>query len=333
MKNYEIELLEIARKLEENVPNISSERRYWLIRAGKESVFFNEFLRGGFTGIAWDLFDDIENLKTISKEDLELKAIELYPEEINIGNIVGKILTFINEVKKDDVVLMPSAGKEIVSFGIIESDEVYFDNSLVVEESLKGLKKQTFGIPNKRRKVKWIKNIEKKYVNSKLLLNLSPPHSISEITDDTIINIIDSTLDFLYVKNDVINLLFKIGKDDDNSLKDIGRYISLLEDMSEFLSCKFGFDNDISIKLNLNSKGDSKIIGKTKNIFLLALIVSSLTGGEVTLLGQTFKFNGVLELYKEYNLEKQREFERKLASEGALEKEIKESLKNIEVHQ
>lgn len=50
---------------------------------------------------------------------------------------------------------MPSAKKEKIAFGIIEEENFYIDNSLILEESLNAA--DTYGIPNKRRKVKWVK--------------------------------------------------------------------------------------------------------------------------------------------------------------------------------
>lgn len=326
--NYERELEELTLVIEGLIPKIEEERRYWLIRAGKESVFYKEFLNRKIIGIAWDLLNDKEELLNFNKEELEKKVLETYPEEKNIGNIVGKIMTFIHEVKKGDVVIMPSSGKEVISFGIIQDDDFFIDDTLENEESKKGLVKQSFGIPNKRRKVKWIKNLEKNAVNPRLLLNLFSPHSISEISEETIKNIIDSSMYSLYTKNNMGNLLFNVGVESDNRLKDIAEYINLLEDMSDFLSKKFGIENDISTKINLNSRGTTLIKGGVKVVICLALVVSALTGGEVSVFGQKFKFNGCLELYKEYNLEKQREFERKVQENRMLE-DMKDTLKKI----
>ena len=64
------QLNELIEELEIEV--VIPERRYWLIRAGKEGAFFNEFLTRGFTGIGYGL-NDPKNINFSSKEELKEK--------------------------------------------------------------------------------------------------------------------------------------------------------------------------------------------------------------------------------------------------------------------
>ncbi len=65
MELTEEQLTEFVQEL--GIEIINPNRRYWLIRAGKEGAFFNEFLRLGFTGIGYAI-NDLEFLKTATKE-------------------------------------------------------------------------------------------------------------------------------------------------------------------------------------------------------------------------------------------------------------------------
>lgn len=78
---------------------VNPQRGYWLVRAGKEGAFFDEFLTRGFTGIGYGL-NEIEIIRELSKEEIKSKIEELYPDEKQPGHIARKIFNFFSRNKK-----------------------------------------------------------------------------------------------------------------------------------------------------------------------------------------------------------------------------------------
>lgn len=179
MKGKEMFTDEMLNELKELflVKTLDNDRKYWLIRAGKESCFFEEFYTRKFTGINIPSILDLEELKSSTKEELKNYFEQNYPNENNLGHLVGKLYNFIHEIKRGDIVVMPSAKREKIAFGIIESD-LYMDESLILEDSLKA--SDELRIPNKRRKVSWVKLVESTQLPSKLLVNLFLPTDFQE---------------------------------------------------------------------------------------------------------------------------------------------------------
>lgn len=253
---------------------VNPERGYWLVRAGKEGAFFDEFLTRGFTGIGYGL-NDIDSIKELSKEELKEKVEQAFPDEKQPGHIAGKIFNFFHEIKKGDVIVMPSVGRKSVAFGIVKDDDIYFDDSLIMEQSIEKIDSEDYDIPNKRRKISWRKPISSKFLQPKLILNLFSPHGLSGITDSEIIKLIDVNMNDIFVKEDVGYLTFQINKEKDIDLKSLTSLMDVLEDISSKLSK----ENSLSIQMNLNSPGKITVYGSAK-VILISLGIIALFGGK-----------------------------------------------------
>ena len=88
---------------------VNPERNYWLIRAGKEGVFFEDFLLGNFTGIGYGL-NNKENINELTKEEIKERIEQFYPNVNQSGHIAGKIVNFFHRIKNGDAIVMPAAG-------------------------------------------------------------------------------------------------------------------------------------------------------------------------------------------------------------------------------
>lgn len=263
------QLNELIEELEIEV--VIPERRYWLIRAGKEGAFFNEFLTRGFTGIGYGL-NDPKNINFSSKEELKEKIEQLYPEEKQPGHVAGKIYNFFNEIKKGDVIVMPSAGRKSVAFGIVKDDDVYFDDSLITAQSIEAIDSENYDIPNKRRKVAWRKPVSSKFLQPRLILNLFSPHGLSGITDPEIIKLIDVNMNEVFFKEDIGYLTFQINQEKNIDLKALTNLMQILDDFSSE-----GLKNTLSVQINLNSPGKLTIYG-TRTAIISVIIFASIIG-------------------------------------------------------
>lgn len=260
-----------------NITEINNERSYWLIRAGKKGAFFNEFYTREFTGIAIsELNNSIEELNKMNMDDLKREIIQKYPEEKQPGHLAGKIYNFIHEIKTGDIVIMPSSGREKVAFGTIVSNP-YIDSSLVLEESIEKLDDQE--IPNKRRKVKWLRIKKSENLQAKLILNLFSPHGLSAITDKKIIELIDLNLNDTFIKNNLTYMVFKIKTEDSIDINDISNLLEEIDDVISFTKDYFNINDKVHTKINLNSPGDVVIITSI-SILCLTAIIFAIIGGE-----------------------------------------------------
>lgn len=253
---------------------VNPERGYWLVRAGKEGAFFEEFLTRGFTGIGYGL-NDVDSIKELSKEELKEKVEQAYPDEKQPGHIAGKIYNFFHEIKKGDVIVMPSAGRKVVAFGIVKEENIYFDDSLIMEQSIEAIDSEDYDIPNKRRKISWRKPISSKYLQPKLILNLFSPHGLSGITDPEIIKLIDVNMNDIFIKEDTGYLTFQINREKNIDLK----ALTNLMDALEGISSKLSKENMLSVQMNLNSPGKITVYGTVK-VILASLAIIALFGGK-----------------------------------------------------
>ena len=325
MELNEEQLTEFVQEL--GIEIINPDRRYWLIRAGKEGAFFNEFLRLGFTGIGYAI-NDLEFLKTATKEQLKDKiATILTDSENQIGQIASKIYNFVHEVKKDYVIIMPSAGREIISFGIIEDSDSYISDQLLLEESIIAANSQV--IPDKRRKVKWIKTTKSENVPAKVLLHLFSPHGISLIADKEIIELVDNLISDLFLKNSEAHMTFNVKTEENIDFDSLTDYLSILNNATRFSANYFKEKTKPTVKLNLNSPGpislEAGIYTVIGTVIFLALLGCDF---EISALGCKFKVKSeglykYIKLCLEYIKEKEeREYNRNLSKLQIKEPEV-----------
>ena len=275
---FDDEMLEELKTLFQ-IKTLDNERRYWLIRAGKESCFFEEFYTRKFTGVNIPSSNDLTTLQTITKDELKSYFEQEYPDE-NSGHLIGKLYNFIHEIKIGDIIVMPSARREKIAFGIIEGN-LYLDDSLILEESLNN--SDDFGIPNKRRKVNWIKLVESTQLPSKLLLNLFSPHGLSAITDNETIELINTNIDDFFIKNSTAYMTFDIKTEENIALEDLTTYLNTTNEIINFTNSHFNSKDKVALKINLNSPGAINFFGPYELVLASGIILA--------LIGCNFEIN------------------------------------------
>lgn len=296
---------------------VNPERNYWLIRAGKEGVFFEDFLFGNFTGIGYGL-NNIENINELTKEEIKEKIEQFYPNVNQSGHIAGKIFNFFHRIKKGDVIVMPAAGRKSVAFGIVEEDNIYFDKSLPMEQSMLFIEDEDYDIPNKRRKVSWRKPVNSKFLQSKLILNLFSPHGLSELTDPDVIKLIDINMNDIFIRENTAFLTFQINQEKDIDLKTLTNFMETLEEFSSQVQ-----GASLSVQMNLNSPGKLTVHGNKIAIISLVAFVSIIAvfGGHFkTKDGNELSSEGAIGFVKEYYKHKENLEETKIKYLDAINK-------------
>jgi restriction system protein len=276
------------------IDNIPSGKNYWLIRteAGSHFESFNNFnfVALGYEEITYKIVKDFkENSLTDVDFRNQLKAYVLkqYPDK-QAGLITNQILKFIFEVKKGDIVVIPSENSDFISMG-----EITDDNMLVHSES-------TFNSTNcdytKRKSVKWIKTFTRKNLDPYLYKTFQAHQAINNISSYA--NIIERSLGDFYKIGDEVNLVFGVNKESNIKAADLLFFGSDLLTTVEGFIKEYNLDFDISdidVKINVNSQGKMQFLSKSgKNLLLLGIIsmvIIGLNGGGLKIDRPGFKLD------------------------------------------
>ncbi|OMF17265.1 hypothetical protein BK131_04690 [Paenibacillus amylolyticus] len=289
---------------------IPEDRKYWLVRT-QSGEFYDEFFHDGFIGIGWNEFSDIERLRTSEKEEItDLISITYKPEEgqkpPQPGRIYGQIYRFLFELKVNDIVMIPSNNSSHISFGIIQS-EPYIEE--VSETSMDmGLCPFT-----KRRKVKWIKTVQRDRLDPYLYRMMQAHQAISNANDYA--NYIDRTLHSYYLKGNKSHLVVDVKQENQIPAVDMISYVSTLLDIVPLIENPENPEEtfskeDVDLKLNVQSPGIMEFISDSPYVVtVLGIVIVGLVGG-------SFKI-------KRTNGQKDSSSEVELQSEGLFEKVFK----------
>lgn len=273
-----------------NFQSIPATRKYWLVRTlgGKYYDSFREYkyIALGHDEIKYSVIDDIRrNAKNDNGETLKgLRALceTVYNKDSRPGLIASQIFKFIFEIKKNDIVVIPSEHSEEIAIGVVASTA-----SLEVSESEINKTDCPF---TKRKRIKWTRTISRQDLDPYLFKVLQAHQAINEIThySDTI----ERTIGNFYIKENSGNLVLDIATNDGINAVDLFQlgYCLLNYSKDFFKESNLPYSiNDVEVKINLNSKG--KIQFKSpdgKTVWLIALLVIAINGG-----GIKFKAEGV----------------------------------------
>ena len=92
--------------------------KVWLIRGGRDGIGIADFLAGNYSGIGF--MKNIDLSKLLKNAEIEAKYIKERGEITN--NAPRQIDTFINNIRINDYVIMPTKGGKGAYFGLVSSD-------------------------------------------------------------------------------------------------------------------------------------------------------------------------------------------------------------------
>lgn len=90
-------------------------------------TYTKQFLDGGYIAIGWMPDVDLSNVK--SKDEIYPLYKKAHPKDTSnvvIGQQVGQIARFLFDIKPGDYVITPPANTEILHYGIVDADLLYF---------------------------------------------------------------------------------------------------------------------------------------------------------------------------------------------------------------
>jgi predicted Mrr-cat superfamily restriction endonuclease len=246
------------------VDDINTESDYWFVRTDYGAQFEN-FLSGKYIAIGWDYItlyqfrnstEDKVKESIASREDFDISSLS---GKIKATTSYNKIQTFLN-LKKDDIVVIPSRNSDRLAFGRIIDDQPYDDADA-----------KAF---LKRRKVEWF---EVKYMD-----DLNPIFFQVKTNQHTISSInrfaphIDRVIGNLFKKGDKTHYVLNIEQTEDINFDDLTLLMDNIKTLVKNINNEFEFGDDLDefyVKISLQSKGSLELIRKGKSLAVLAYII------------------------------------------------------------
>lgn len=264
----------------DHVAEIDSQKEYWYFRADGED--YADFIQNGYIGINWNFISasDIreENLeylrKSVITNSYKYRNVPYdwlgSGEKSSVTKTIGKLFAFKN-LKKGDVILIPSEEADRFSIGEIADDEIYTATSPDLSPTAY----------LKRRKVNWLKtSVQHHYYNSFFYL-LRHSHTIISIKKHA--DFIDSLMEELYIKDGDCFLSLKINKESEISLTDLKDLFDNYLGLISKVNTDFNFGEKIdttTVKLSLNSPGFINIkLPVGKSLIITSLMLSMFLNG------------------------------------------------------
>lgn len=274
-----------------NLPEINADRNYWLVRT-QSGQFYDTFLKNNFISVGYNKIpsEAINDLsyaipdRKIFIEKFKGLVTKFYPEENRPGAIASQVTKFIFDIKKDDIVIIPSVNSTEISIGRVTGEKII----LAGEEEMKATE-----CDNKfRRKIEWQKTIRRTQLDPYLYKVLFAHKAINKLNHYA--DYIERTINNFYIKKEDINLVLYVNQQQDLLAKDIfslGFYLlQTLDDVATHFNLDVSSD-DIDLKINLNSEGKMQFIGKhlksggtkaakvAKSVIVLGIISVFINGG------------------------------------------------------
>ncbi len=264
---YKRKFCEGERHMKAKPIEIQQETKYWLVRPGVNSLFFDEFYNDGCIAIGWDRIgkidengqvysiDSLKNLVEEKYEDLLSKKDSLREYKRKISDIAFKIFRFTYDVKVGDIVITP--GENSVLIGRVTSGvEIVTDR--YIPETLSN-EEQYIGQLNKMRKVEWIKKIDKSKLEPNIRLELRVIHGISCISNRQVITEINRTIYDYFTYNNEGHSVYTIKNEKAIDFEKYAKFIACINDI--YLRTRTD-KTQLYIKANINSPGPIELIGK-----------------------------------------------------------------------
>jgi len=264
-------------ELLDSIERIDPDRGYWFFRTDT-GVNFETFVKHGFIGIGWNEIT-LTDLIALTPAEVKDKIAKVYQLDLstplgksNNTAIYNKIIKF-TELKKGDLVVIPTRGGERLAFGEIIDSKIYSDTEPV--ETCDYVK---------RRKVRWLV--------TKYLDDLDSVFYQIKKPVQTIFNIkpyqpyLDKITETLFKKDDFVHYVLDLKTKNDIDLNLLVELMESINELAKRINSEFDLGEEslqISVKLNLQSPGSVEFIRKVgRTLIILGFALSSCTSGEET---------------------------------------------------
>jgi len=284
---------------------IDEERNYWFIRTygGKIYNYFreNNFIGLGFNNVPYNYIKEAKPINEIVNGDevsyVDFAAFNRLQKFINDNTAyikgeatkwANQLIDFEHEIKIGDLVIIPNENSQDLSIGIVESETYVVD----VQSTFK-FNDKFEPYPEKRRKIKWLKEIPKGEFRGGLNSMFFSRTAVKNVTDFS--DVIEGNLSSLYIKDEHIYLSIKIDQDEEINAFDLQRFLESLTYLyKEFCSVHGIEDNEeLFIKIKVQSKGSALLKGLGyAALFSVAMIIVMSNNSNIELDLKNMKVKG-----------------------------------------
>ena len=96
--------------------------RLWVVRGGREGIFESTAVEEDKMALGWDRVDDLDGFK--NKAAILERLKEEYPNthKATLSKWAGQLYMFANEIRAEDMVVMPCIGKDHVFIGVVDGE-------------------------------------------------------------------------------------------------------------------------------------------------------------------------------------------------------------------
>ena len=247
---------------------LPQENNYWFVRTdgGK---YFEPFYNNGFIAVGWNEIT-LADLRMTSN-DVKRKIAEEYGKDLDdrydkswVTEIYNKMIRF-RELRKNDIIVIPSYGSWEFAFGIVASDRTY-ETDVNAEDCEY----------QKRRKVKWVKRLDFSDLDNVFYKIRRPQHAISNINE--YMGYIDSVMYDVYRKDDYSHFIVRVKLEENINLQTLASVLQEMHDMMGLINREFELHEDINdsfIQIALQSPGFFNLKQRGIALILLAIVLES----------------------------------------------------------
>lgn len=249
-----------------HIPIIDDEDKVWFFRT-KKGTYYHDFVLNGYVALGWDLVSP--NLVLDRRTSWEVKKdiiTRSYPDEKRPGLILGQLDAFYNQMREDDLIVIPSTKGKHISIGKIGELIEEIDHMEEADE----YEKCSF---IHRRKVTWMKNVPS-WQDIYLFKALRAHQTISDITDEA--ELVFRNLFSTYICDGMLHVSFqKETVEEFNASDNVELQCSLL-DIADEVAKMYGaksFRREINCKTAVGSPGFLEMIFPDSPIALIYIAV------------------------------------------------------------
>lgn len=261
------------------IPSIDPNQKYWLVRtsAGDYYDTFAINKRIGF-GESYIKPDDVLKFSTNYDEFYKSIApiIKEHTESDRPGTTAGQFFRFYHEMKKGDLVLIPSVSSEKLWIGKIVDDKPkyfeYFDEN------------KNISCPHiHTREVEWITEKYRTEFNPKITSLFFSHHALVDAGDYS--QFINGAIHDLFVANNKAHLILRIETTQHIRARMLISLFSQLFDITQqFEDTEKNNVNvdDVDIRININSPGAVELISASiVTLLVIGLVIVFISGGKM----------------------------------------------------
>lgn len=247
---------------------------YWFVRTdGGEH--FETYLDQHFIGIGWneityrDLQNATEQGKDIKDKIARIEGLDMTiaRSKSHVTGVFNKLRRFKN-LKKGDIVIIPSRNSSRLAFGIIEDDNIYTQT-----EDLQECPHQ------KRRTVNWLEVVNIQKLDPIFYQIIKSRHAICDIKKyQYYINAVTETL---YIKDNYTHFVINIDTTEEINVNELIIFIDAINKLSVSINLELQLNEDTestTIKLNLQSPGRIEFKTVAKSMIVAASLIAQSCG-------------------------------------------------------